>query len=102
MPVSEFFPLLLCMAGTTYILRMLPFVFFRKKITNRRLKAFFDYIPYAVLTAMTVPAIFYCCDNPVCAAIGFVTALILAFFENSLIVVAIGAAAAVLLSSFVF
>ena len=46
------------MAIVTYLVRMLPFVIFRKKITNVRVKSFLYYVPYAVLSAMTFPAIF--------------------------------------------
>ncbi|MBQ4270248.1 MAG: AzlD domain-containing protein, partial [Clostridiales bacterium] len=38
-----FFLLLIVMAVTTYLIRAIPFVFFRKKITNEKVKAFFDY-----------------------------------------------------------
>ena len=44
------------MAITTYLIRMLPLVIFRKKINNRFIKSFLYYIPYAVLAAMTIPS----------------------------------------------
>ncbi len=47
------------MAGVTYLVRMLPFVIFRKKIKSRFVKDFLYYVPYAVLGAMTIPAAFY-------------------------------------------
>ena len=46
------------MALVTYLVRVLPIVIFRKKITNVRVKSFLFYVPYAVLSAMTFPAIF--------------------------------------------
>ena len=46
------------MAGVTYLVRMLPFVIFRKKITSPFIKSVLYYMPYAVLTAMTIPAVF--------------------------------------------
>ena len=46
------------MAGVTYLIRMIPFTFFRKKIKSRFFRSFLYYIPYAVLSAMTIPAIF--------------------------------------------
>ena len=51
------------MALTTYLVRMLPFTLFRKKITSKFAKSFFYYIPYAVLAAMTIPSIFYSTDG---------------------------------------
>ena len=47
------------MAVVTYIIRMVPFTFFRRKIKSRFVRSFLKYIPYAVLSAMTIPAIFY-------------------------------------------
>lgn len=47
------------MALVTYLIRMLPIVIFRKKIENRFIRSFLYYIPYAVLAAMTFPAVFF-------------------------------------------
>ena len=82
------------MAGVTYLIRMIPMVFFRKKIENVWLQSFLYYVPYAVLTAMTFPAVFSSTGSTLSAAIGCAVALILAFFNRSLLVVAEGAAAA--------
>ena len=79
------------MAGVTYLIRMLPFAFFRKKITSKFLRSFLYYIPYAVLSAMTIPAIFYSTGNRVNAIVGTVMALVLAYFNLPLIVVALAA-----------
>ena len=46
------------MALVTYLIRVLPMVIFRKKITNVRVQSFLYYVPYAVLAAMTFPAVF--------------------------------------------
>lgn len=83
------------MAGITYLIRMLPLVLFRKKIKSRFLKSFFFYIPYAVLAAMTLPAILYSTSSVASAAAGLAVALLLAYFEKSLIIVAAGACVAV-------
>ena len=53
-----FFVYILVMAGITYLIRMLPMVLIKKKITNRFVLSFLHYIPYTVLSVMTVPAIF--------------------------------------------
>ena len=89
---------LFVMAGITYLVRMLPFVLFRKKIKNNFLKSFFYYIPYAVLAAMTLPAILYSTNSIYSAAAGLIVALLLAFFERSLLTVAVGAC----IASFIF
>ena len=85
---------IIVMAGVTYLIRMLPFAFFRKKIKSVCVRSFLHYIPYAVLSAMTIPAIFYSTGNFITAAAGSVTALVLAYFNLPLIVVAIAASAA--------
>ena len=90
--LKYFFIALFIMAGITYLVRMLPFVLFRKKIKNNFLKSFFYYIPYAVLAAMTIPAILYSTSSIASVAAGLAVALLLAFFERSLLTVAVGAA----------
>ena len=82
------------MAGVTYLIRMLPFAFFRRKIKSQFFRSFLYYIPYAVLSAMTIPAIFYTTHNIWTAVAGTAIALVLAFFEMPLIVVALAASAA--------
>ena len=96
-----FVPLLIVMAVTTYLVRMIPFTLFRKKLEKPSVKAFFDYIPYTVLSAMTFPAILYATGSIISAAIGFAVSLILGFFERSLIVVAVGACLASLIAGVV-
>lgn len=80
---------ILVMAGTTYLIRMLPLVIFKKKITNRFIRSFLYYIPYAVLAAMTFPAILSATASPLSAAVGLVAALIAAFCGLDLLPVAV-------------
>ena len=89
---------LLTMAGITYLIRMLPLVLVKKKIKNRFILSFLYYVPYAVLSVMTIPAIFYATENPVSAAVGFVVALIFAYMEKSLLTVAAVGCAAVFIT----
>lgn len=89
------------MAGVTYLVRMLPIVIFRKKIKNRFIMSFLHYMPYAVLAAMTFPAVFSSTGSPVSAIAGVIIALILAFFEKGLVTVALSACAAALLTEIV-
>ena len=85
---------ILVMAGVTYLIRMLPFTLFRKEIQSQFFKSFLYYVPYAVLSSMTIPSIFYATGNPITAAAGTVTAVLLAYFRKPLIVVALAASAA--------
>lgn len=91
-----FFVYLLVMAGVTYLVRMLPLVLVKKKIENRFVLSFLYYMPYAVLSVMTVPAIFYATGSVLSAAFGFLVALMLAYFGQSLVVVAGASSLAVL------
>lgn len=93
--MNHFVFYLLVMAGVTYLVRMLPLVLCKQKIQNRFIRSFLHYVPYAVLGAMTVPAIFYATQNVVSAAVGFGVALVLAFCKRGLLTVAVAASAAV-------
>jgi len=106
----------LIMALVTYIPRMLPLAIFKKKIKNRFIRSFLAYVPYAVLAAMTFPAILFCTGGAVnidlsqittfsefvrCtvslypAIVGLFVALFLAYKKKGLLTVALGSTAAV-------
>ena len=86
------------MAMVTYLIRMIPFAFFSKKIKSRFFRSFLYYIPYALLSAMTIPAIFYSTGNILSAAVGTAAAVLFAYFGAPLIVVALAAALAAYLT----
>ena len=89
---------ILVMAVVTYLIRMLPFTLLRRPIRSRFVRSLLYYIPYAVLAAMTFPAIFYSTGELSTALAGTLVALVLAYFKMPLIVVAIAAAAAAFLA----
>ena len=89
------------MAGVTYLVRMIPFTLFRKQIKSRFIKSILYYLPYAVLSAMTVPAIFYSTGNIKSAIVGTIVAVAVAFFEKPLIIVALAAALSALVSELI-
>ena len=86
------------MALVTYLIRMLPLVIFRKKIENRFIRSFLYYIPYAVLAAMTFPAVFSSTGSVWSAVAGLIVAL--AFFEKGLLTVALSSCVAVFVIEF--
>ena len=92
---------ILTMAGVTYLIRMAPFVLFRKKITSRYVRSVLYYLPYCVLSAMVIPSVFSSTGSMITAAAGLVAAILLAFFRRSLLTVALGASAAVYLTGLV-
>ncbi|MBR3802433.1 MAG: AzlD domain-containing protein [Clostridia bacterium] len=89
------------MAGVTYLIRMIPFTVFRKQIKSRFIKSVLYYLPYAVLAAMTVPAIFYSTGNIKSAVVGTLVAVVVAFFEKPLLIVALAAAASGLIADLI-
>ncbi|MBR0398760.1 MAG: AzlD domain-containing protein [Eubacterium sp.] len=92
---------ILIMALVTYLIRMLPFTLFRKQITSRFFRSLMHYIPYAVLSAMTIPSIFYATGSMITAAVGTAVALVLAWFDRPLIIVALCAAGAALVTGLI-
>ncbi|MBQ7755775.1 MAG: AzlD domain-containing protein [Oscillospiraceae bacterium] len=91
---------ILVMAGVTYLIRMLPFTLFRKKIKSKFLQSFLYYIPYAVLSAMTIPAIFYSTGDIITAVVGTIIAVVLSYINQPLIVVALSAALGAFITGF--
>lgn len=85
------------MALTTYLVRMLPLTVFRKPIRSRFVRSFLHYVPYACLAAMTFPAILQDTASMLSGAAALVVAIVLAYLNQSLIVVALASSAAVFL-----
>ncbi len=86
---------ILVMAAVTYGLRAAPLVLFREPIENAFVTSFLHYVPYAVLTAMTIPAILSATPSSASGAAGLLAAVLLAWRGRSLLTVALGAAGAV-------
>ena len=94
---TTFFIYLAIIVISTYLIRAIPFVLVKNQIENRFIKSFLRYIPYAVLTAMTIPAIFTATESVISAVVGFVVAVVLALRGKSLTVVALLSCVAVYL-----
>ncbi len=88
------------MAVVTYLIRMLPLAVFRKKIKSKFVLNFLYYVPFAVLSAMTVPAVFTSCGSStagvISSLVGLAVALVLALCERGLLTVAVSACGAAL------
>lgn len=89
---------ILTMALVTYLIRAIPLTVFRQKITRPFIRSFLYYVPYACLTAMTVPAVFYATGSVFSALAGVAVAVILACCRRNLVTVAAGACLAVFLA----
>lgn len=94
---TSYWAYLLTMVIVTYLIRAVPLVLVRKKVTNIYVKSFLAYIPYSVLAAMTFPAILYSTNDMISAMTGFVVACTMAFFDKGLVKVAVGATLTVII-----
>ncbi len=98
---THFFLSLLVISGSTYLIRALPFALLRGKIKNRFLLSFLHYVPYAVLTAMTLPAALYATGSVAAAALGLLVAVLLSVRGKGLTGVAAAACVTVYLAQLV-
>ncbi|MDD3173298.1 MAG: AzlD domain-containing protein [Herbinix sp.] len=101
MNIKVAFLAILLMALITYIPRVLPLAIFRKEIKSKYIKSFLQYVPYAVLGSLTFPDILYSTGALTTAVCGTVVALILAYFEKGLVIVALGAIITVYAAGFI-
>ena len=98
---TQYFIYLLLIAGSTYLIRAIPFNLIKKKITNKYINSVLHYIPYTVLAAMTFPSALFVTGNIITASIGLLVALILALKKCSLTVVAIFSCVAVFIAELI-
>ncbi|MBR4317316.1 MAG: AzlD domain-containing protein [Kiritimatiellae bacterium] len=83
------------MASVTYAIRMLPLVILKREITEPHVRAFLHYVPYATLTAMTIPAAILDAPTLLAGLVGVSVAVLLALWRVSLVLVAAIASLAV-------
>ena len=96
------YPSLLIMCLTVYCIRMLPFLVFRKEITNPWLRSFLYYVPYVTLAVVTFPAIITATDNIWSGIAALIVGLLAAWFKGDLFFVAISCCATVFLTGLFF
>ncbi len=92
----------LMMALASYVPRAVPLIFCRRKIKSKFIKSFLYYMPYAVLSALTFPSIFYSTGNVYTALIGTGVAIGLSFIKPNIALVATVCVAVVFGFGFVF
>lgn len=87
---------MLIMALTTYLIRVIPIGFVRRKMDNEWIQDFLYYIPFCVLSAMTFPDVLYSttpagATSPhfVSAAVATMVAIVLAWKDRGLVRVAL-------------
>ncbi|MTI96651.1 MAG: AzlD domain-containing protein [Firmicutes bacterium] len=98
MTMSNYLPLIFAMAVVTYLPRMVPMVLLPELKLPSRLRVFFQYVPVAVLGALIFPDILYSTDSMSSAAIGAVSAVIIALVRPNVMWVIMGAIGAVIIT----
>lgn len=86
------FVCILILLLVTHATRAIPIMLIKGKIKNRFVRSLLDYIPFAVISFLTFPSVFEVKDMGIVANIGgFIAAVILAYMEKNLLIVAAGA-----------
>ena len=80
-----------CMAGVTFLIRVLPLTLIRKEIKNKTVKSFLYYVPYVTLAVMTFPAILSATQSPIAALVSLIAAMLLAYLGRGLFFTAVSA-----------
>ncbi|MEA5015304.1 MAG: AzlD domain-containing protein [Candidatus Limiplasma sp.] len=88
-----YFLYLLTMAGVTYLIRAVPLAAIQGRIRSRFVQSFLHYVPYAVLGAMTFPAVLGSTPSMAGSLCGLAAALILGWMGKGLLTVAVAACA---------
>lgn len=89
---------LLLTAGITYLIRLLPFLFVRKRIKNRFLKSFLYYVPHVVLSVLAFPAIITATGNVISGIIAASVCIVMAYMRKGLLSCMLGSVAAALIT----
>ena len=88
---------LLIMASVTYAIRLLPLTFFRRKIKKPYIRSFLNFVPFAVLGAMTFPDVFSAGGNTLSSLLGVITAFALSYLGKGLLTVSLASCAVIYL-----
>ena len=78
-----------CMAGITFLIRVLPLTLIRKPIKNVTVRSFLYYVPYVTLAVMTFPGILSATQSPLAALAALLVAMVLAWLRLGLVPVAV-------------
>lgn len=89
------------MALVTFLIRVLPLTFIRKKITNKMLRSFLYYVPYVTLTVMTFPAILDATNSVWSGTFALVCGTVMAYKGVSLFGVAVFSCVVVFVVEFI-
>lgn len=99
--MNSIYVYILCMAGVTYLIRVLPLTLIRKPIKNKTVRSFLYYVPYVTLAVMTFPAIVEATDYALAGALAFAAALALAYLGKGLLFVAVSSCVIVFITELI-
>lgn len=97
-PILYFILALLVTAGITYLIRLLPILFVRKRIKNRFLKSFLYYVPHVVLSVLAFPAVITATGNVISGIIAASVCIVMAYMRKGLLSCMLGSVAAALIT----
>lgn len=100
--MNKIFIMVLIMASITYLLRVLPITLIRKKVKSPYINAFLNYVPFAILGALTIPDVLYSTQDIVSAVLGTIVAFVVAYMGRGLLTVAVSAIVTVLIYGLIF
>ena len=84
---SNFFLLVtLSTFAVNYLMRSIPLIFFKGKIKNKFINSFLAYVPYAVMTAITIPEVFNSTSSVISATCGVILTIVLCLLGQGMIV----------------
>ena len=86
---------IIIMAVITYLIRVLPFTFFKKEIKNRTVLSFLYYVPYVTLSVMIFPDILYSTRSVWSGLAALITGIALCRIGGGLLSVSAGCCIAV-------
>lgn len=88
------------MAGTTFLIRVLPLTLIRKQIKSPFIRSFLYYVPYVTLSVMTFPAIVEATQVPAAGIAALVSGIFAAWKKVSMFLVAVICCSIVLIVEF--
>lgn len=97
---NEMLIIILGMGIVTYIPRMLPLVLINGKEIPTKIKFILQNVPYAALGALIFPGILFIQEDVSFGIIGGMTAFVVAYFTNNLLIVVISSISVLTLYSF--
>lgn len=97
--MNRIYILIFGMMLTTYLPRLIPFLFLGNKKIPKKVEEFLSYIPFAALGALIIPGFANAIPGHfVSSLIGIIIALLISFYKGGVVIPVIGSIIASMLS----